>query len=274
MLALRSSRTGRRTGSRPWARASWSSLIALSSARSARSMPRASSRANFWSLRSASWTISARMASLRSRRPGAPQQRLERAVLAVMAEVHARHVERDRVARDLVGRREDELGLRVHEALDEPRRGDAVHVRPRAGDPAAALERGEVEGRRRPAGSDAPGGGALLDRLARPLDLATSGRLEEVDLADAGHLAREPRQLLGQPRAAALEQLAVAIRRAPRSPGCGPPGRGAPRRAAACSRCARPGAGWPRRRRAGSPARATGTARSDRASRAGGRPRS
>jgi len=50
-----------------------------------------------------------------------------------------------------------------------------------------------------------------LDRFARPLGLLPPRRLEEVDLGDPAHLAREPGQLLGEPRPAALEQLPVAL---------------------------------------------------------------
>src|SRR5207245_1836082 len=70
--------------------------------------------------------------------PPSLDQRLERAVLAVMAQLHAGRVERDGVLRKLRGRREHEHGLRVDEALDQPRRGDAIDVGTRAGDPASA----------------------------------------------------------------------------------------------------------------------------------------
>src|SRR5216683_3632936 len=70
----------------------------------------------------------------------------------------------------------------------------------------------QVERRRGARRSDAAGGGALLDRLAGSLDLAPSGCLEEVDLPDPVHLPRQARELVGQPRPAPLEELAVAIR--------------------------------------------------------------
>jgi hypothetical protein len=56
----------------------------------------------------------------------APDQRLEGAVLSLVPELGADRVERDRVWRELLGRGEEELGLRVDEAPDEPGRRDAV----------------------------------------------------------------------------------------------------------------------------------------------------
>jgi hypothetical protein len=52
---------------------------------------------------------------------------LERAVLAVMAEVGAEDIERDPLARRVGGVREAELRVRIAEALDEPGGGDAVY---------------------------------------------------------------------------------------------------------------------------------------------------
>ena len=123
--------------------------------------------------------------------PGAPQQRLERAVLARVAELGADDVERDRLRRQRVGWREQELGIRVDEALDEPRRGDTVDVRARARDPAPPAQRLERRGGR--AGRGRAGRAqAKLDGLAQALDLAPARRVEEVDRAQALELAREP----------------------------------------------------------------------------------
>src|SRR4029453_6107039 len=66
---------------------------------------------------------------------GPLDQRLEGAVLSLMAQLHSRGVEGDGVLRELRRRREHEHRLGVDEALDQPRRGDAVDVRTRAGDP-------------------------------------------------------------------------------------------------------------------------------------------
>src|SRR5215813_5640830 len=65
----------------------------------------------------------------------AVQQGLEGAVISVVAELDAGHVEGDGARRHLIGSGKVELGLRVEKALDEPGGGDAVHVRPRASDP-------------------------------------------------------------------------------------------------------------------------------------------
>src|SRR5262252_5150991 len=62
----------------------------------------------------------------------APDEGLERAVLAVVAEVRAENIERDALARSVGGVGEGKLRVRVTEALDEPRRRDPVNVRPRA----------------------------------------------------------------------------------------------------------------------------------------------
>src|SRR5436190_23980799 len=58
-------------------------------------------------------------------------QRLERAVLAVVAEVRAQHIERDTLPRGVGRIRERELRIRIAEALAEPRGRDAVDVGPR-----------------------------------------------------------------------------------------------------------------------------------------------
>src|SRR5262249_2128004 len=70
-------------------------------------------------------------------------QRLERAVLAVMAELDAGGVEGDGVLWKLRRRREDEHRGGIDEALDEPRGRDPIDVGSRAGDPTLAAELGE-----------------------------------------------------------------------------------------------------------------------------------
>src|SRR5436853_119883 len=56
-------------------------------------------------------------------------ERLERTVLAVMAEVGAQDVERDPLAGGVGGVGERELRVRIAETPDEPGGGDAVDVR-------------------------------------------------------------------------------------------------------------------------------------------------
>jgi hypothetical protein len=77
-------------------------------------------------------------------------------------------------------------------------------------DPAPGLEGREIEGRRGARRAGATGRGTLLDGFPRAVGLAASGRLEEIDLADAVHVSREAGQLLTESRTAALEQLAIA----------------------------------------------------------------
>src|SRR5207249_9513359 len=63
---------------------------------------------------------------------------LEGAILAVVSEIGPEDVERHALARGVRGIGEAELRVGVAEALDEPRRGDAVDVRARTGDPRAS----------------------------------------------------------------------------------------------------------------------------------------
>ena len=138
--------------------------------------------------------------------PAALHERLERAVLSLVTELGAEGVERDRVAGELLRPREEELGRGIHEAPDEPRRGDPVHVGARARHPAPAAKRLERDGalrRRRGAGRMEP----HLDRLPEPLDLLPARRVEEVDPAHAPDLPCEPRQLALVPRGAAPARL-------------------------------------------------------------------
>ena len=84
-------------------------------------------------------------------------------------------------------------------------------MRAGARDPAPPLERGEIDGRGRPGRSSPPGRGPGLDRFPRSLRLPAPGRREEVDLGDPARLAREPAQLLGEARPAALQKLPVPL---------------------------------------------------------------
>src|SRR5207245_2423906 len=72
-------------------------------------------------------------------------ERLERTVLAVMAEVGAQDVERDPLAGGVGGVGERELRVRIAETPDEPGGGDAVDVRSRARHPGTP-----ARGQRRP----------------------------------------------------------------------------------------------------------------------------
>jgi hypothetical protein len=74
-------------------------------------------------------------------------QRLERAVLALMTELYTGRVERNRVLRELRRRREDELRPRIDEALDQPCRRDAVYVGTGARDSPLTAKLGEIEDR-------------------------------------------------------------------------------------------------------------------------------
>src|SRR5437867_3607491 len=72
---------------------------------------------------------------------------LERAILALVAELRSWRVEGDRVLRELRRRCEHELGVGIDEALDQPRRSDAIDVWARARDPPSPPEFGEIERR-------------------------------------------------------------------------------------------------------------------------------
>ena len=74
-------------------------------------------------------------------------QHLERATVALVREVPLEHVERDgvRLARGIRGR-ECEDGVRVDEAANQPGARHAIDAGPVTRQPAAALERGGIEG--------------------------------------------------------------------------------------------------------------------------------
>src|SRR5262249_34824815 len=144
--------------------------------------------------------------------PETLQQRLERAVLAVMPELGAQHVERDALARGVGGIREREDGVRVAEALDEPRRGDAVDVRARTGHPGAAARgqrtrTADAHGR----GTRLHGAQALGRRLPERSGAWAGRRLQIVDRLDAIELALEPVEPGSQLRDGAAVARAVAV---------------------------------------------------------------
>ncbi len=138
------------------------------------------------------------------------QQGLERAVITVMTEFDAGHVEGDGVGGQLFGRGKDELRPRVEEALDEPRRRQAVHVRPGTGGPTAAVEGLEVEPARRRAGLGRSRHAALRG-FPGPQRLLAPRCVEEVDVGQAVELARQPRQLFRRARPPARAELPVAV---------------------------------------------------------------
>src|SRR4030095_4665726 len=142
-----------------------------------------------------------------------------------MAQLHSRGVEGDGVLRELRRRREHEHRLGVDEALDQPRRGDAVDVRTRAGDPAPAAKLGQVEGQRLLGAGRLRTTGAHGNGLLDTPDLGAAGGVEQVDvttpwmiLGNAGELflsvdryrLRFPVQLL-EHLAVARRQMAVVL---------------------------------------------------------------
>src|SRR5207248_9837041 len=131
--------------------------------------------------------------------PEALDERLERAIVAVVTELGPRRVERDRRRREVAGRGEHERRLRIDEPPDQPRRGKPVHVRPRARHPRPASNVPQIQRPRR--GSLRALGGTSLhvDGLPQPLDLGASGRLEEVELANALVLLVQAEDLRLQP---------------------------------------------------------------------------
>src|SRR5439155_740019 len=119
--------------------------------------------------------------------------RLERAVLGVMPEIRAEHVEGDALPGGVGRVGEGELRVRVAEALDEPGRRDAVDVRPGPRHPGAALR-----GQRRamaPAGrarSGLRGRQALGRRLPESAGPLAGRGLEVIDGLYPIELAFEP----------------------------------------------------------------------------------
>src|SRR5262245_64166377 len=144
--------------------------------------------------------------------PETLHQRLERAVLAVVPVLGAQHVERDSFARGVRGVREREDGVRVAEALDEPRRGDAVDVRARTSHPRAAARRQRTQA----AGADGRGprlhGAKPLGRRLPERSRALTGRrFQIIDRVDPVELALEPVELGPQLCDGAAMARAVAV---------------------------------------------------------------
>ena len=150
---------------------------------------------------------------------GPLDQRLEGAVLSLMAQLHPGGVERDGVVRELRRRREHEDRLGIDEALDQPRRGDTVDVGTRAGDPPTTAKLGQIERRRLLGAGRLRASGAHGDGLLDTPDLGAAGGVEEVDVTNPlVVLGNASQLLLGAERGRLrflvelLEHLAVARR--------------------------------------------------------------
>src|SRR5437867_1429487 len=150
---------------------------------------------------------------------GTLHERLERAVLTLVTELHAGRVEGNRVLRELGREREDELRLGVDEALDQPRRRDAVDVGARTRDPPAAAQPGEIEGRPFFTADGFRTSGTHGDDLLETPHLGAAGGVEEIDVTDASVLLGQARHLFLYARALhrrllveALQHLAIARR--------------------------------------------------------------
>src|SRR5262245_30514143 len=126
---------------------------------------------------------------------GALDQRLERAVLSLMAQLHAGGVEGYGVVRKLRRRGEDEDRLGIDEALDQPRGRDAVHVGPWPGDPASSAKLGEIEARSGFRLGLFRTSGAHADHLFETPDLGATGGVEEIDGPDSLVVFRQTGEL-------------------------------------------------------------------------------
>src|SRR2546428_12115680 len=128
-------------------------------------------------------------------------QGLERAVLTVMPEVRAEHIERDPLAGSVgrVGKRK--LRLLIAEALDEPGGGDAGDVGSRPRDPRAApgRQRGSVAPARR-ARARLRGAQTLGRRLPQAGRALPDRRLQVVDGLDAVQLTLQAIELAAELR--------------------------------------------------------------------------
>src|SRR5881628_1146248 len=140
-------------------------------------------------------------------------QRLERAVLAVVAEVGAKDIERDALPRGVGRISKREFCLRIVETPDEPGGCDAVDVRPRSRHPRAPMrmQRHAMSSPGRPrsclCGAQACGGG--LPELSGP---RAGWRVQIVDRLDAVQLALEAIQRAAQLRdRAVVRQVAIQL---------------------------------------------------------------
>ena len=228
---------------------------------------RSPSRPNLPSLRSMSCTISAIACSAGSSQPGALEQHLEGAAVALVRELGLEHVEADlaRLRRVALARHELEARLGVDEAADQPGRGDAVDVDALRASPTSALadratpssptraSSGRDRSRARPAAPRARR--AQPRRASRPLapkkSIATiwasaPAQARELRCALSARLLRLRREPSASAPASSAMRVVVGVARGSnRARPAGPRARrrSAPRRAS------------PRRRRRRSPAR-------------------
>src|SRR5262249_39502894 len=138
-------------------------------------------------------------------------QRLERAVLTLMAELRARRIERDGVLRKLRRRGEDERGVGIDETLDEPRGCDAVDVGARARHPSARAQLGEIQGRPLFAARRFRTSGTHGDGLLESPYFGATGSVEEVDVTDALMVLGQPGELVLDARALRRRLLVEAL---------------------------------------------------------------
>ena len=121
-------------------------------------------------------------------------QGFERAAVALMAEIDAKHVERHAVPRDRlpIGGKA-EAGVRVDEPSNQPRGGHPIDARPRTRNPEAFLIRRRVS---EPAGAGDVLGSACVGCPALELveqrdDAIAAGASEEIDAFDGGEALSE-----------------------------------------------------------------------------------
>src|SRR2546422_3543900 len=143
-----------------------------------------------------------------------PDQGLERAVLAVMAEVRAENIKRDPLAGGVGRVGKGKLCLRIAEALDEPGGGDAVDMGSRARDPRAAA------GRQRRSVTPAPrawprlrGAQTLGRRLPQTASALPGRRLQVIDGLDAVQLTLQAIELTAElrDRSAVVRLVAIEV---------------------------------------------------------------
>src|SRR5262245_58463140 len=146
---------------------------------------------------------------------GPLQERFERAVLALVTELYAGCVEGDRVLRELGRGREDEFRVGVDEALDQPRRGDAVDVGARPCDPPPSAQSGQVEGRALFAMDGFRTSSSHGDDLLETPYLGATGGVEVIDVPDALVLPGEARELLLHARALHRRLFVEALQNLP-----------------------------------------------------------
>src|SRR2546425_11896198 len=114
--------------------------------------------------------------------PGPLQEGLEGAVVADVAELGPGRIERDGLLGTLPRVREHECRVGIDESLDEPGRGDAVHVGTATRDPLAPSEVAEIARGLLSSLRFLGWSCAHVDRLPQPLDFCALRRLEKIEL--------------------------------------------------------------------------------------------